>query len=143
MSKLSTPIYPGLSVPKYYSAINSTVVRNTELEDSTENRSLNPSPNPSSEPATHYWSDMTEKINLFCMKYQDYICIPILCILAIFALYVFIILIVLFCVLFNFVFEKTMVFMIGRDLYNKNFPICTDTTYISSNCYSTKNTYCS
>lgn len=130
MLHISTPIYPGLSVPKYYSAINSNVVDNTE--------------NPSSEPTTHYWSEMSVKINLFCMKYQDYICsIPIMCVLAIFALYVFMILLGLFCVLFNFAFEKTMVFMVGRDLYNKNFPICTDTTYIGSNCYSTKNTYCS
>jgi len=46
-------------------------------------------------------------------------------------------------ILLNTMFENTMVFLFGRALYNKNFPICSDTSYSANGCYTTTNTYCS
>ena len=46
-------------------------------------------------------------------------------------------------VIINTIFEKTLVFLFGRNIYNKNFPVCTDTQYLGNNCYTSTNTYCS
>lgn len=43
----------------------------------------------------------------------------------------------------NYVLENTLVFLFGRDVYNKNFPVCSNTEYIGKNCYVSTNTYCS
>jgi len=83
-----------------------------------------------------------DKTRRFCINYQAYICIPLLCIILLFAIYVIIILIGLFCVLFDTIFEKTMIYLIGQTLYNKNFPICSNTMYQGGDCYTTTNTYC-
>lgn len=86
----------------------------------------------------------TEHTLLFCRKYiLNGIGFILLIIIAIIAIYAIIIAIGLFCVFFNTIFEKTMVALIGRELYNKNFPICAMSTYIGGNCYETKNIYCS
>jgi len=56
--------------------------------------------------------------------------------------YVCIISIGLLCVVFNYIFEKSMVFLIGQTLYNKNFPVCTNTQFIGGSCYTATSTYC-
>jgi len=56
--------------------------------------------------------------------------------------YVCMILLGLLCVGFNYVFEKSMVFLIGQTLYNKNFPVCTNTQFIGGSCYTSTSTYC-
>ena len=58
-------------------------------------------------------------------------------------LYICSVLIGIFIVIFNTLFEATIVHIFGRDLYNKNFPVCTDTRYVGNDCYTTTNTYCS
>jgi len=91
------------------------------------------------------WSQLNNnifQIKLFCMHYHDYICIPLLCVIGLCALYVTIIFIGLLCVLFDTIFEKTMIYFIGQTLYNKNFPICSNTMYQGSDCYTTTNTVC-
>jgi uncharacterized membrane protein len=70
------------------------------------------------------------------------VCIAILLVIIV-LLYVLSIFIGLIVVILNTVFEQTMVYIVGRDTYNKNFPICTNTEYIGKNCYNTTNTYCS
>ena len=143
MSNTTTPIYPGLSVPKYYSAINSSEKRSSlepeppliRHQEMSEHISM-------SESERINWSYIGKKINMFCIKHIDYICFPFICVILIFILYLLIIFIGLIYVLFNIVFEKTMVFIIGRAIYNKNFPICTNTTYLGSDCYTATSTYC-
>lgn len=56
--------------------------------------------------------------------------------------YMCIILIALLCVGFDYVFEKSMVLLIGQTLYNKNFPVCTNTQFIGGSCYTATSTYC-
>lgn len=59
-------------------------------------------------------------------------------------LYVTVILLGLIVVLMNNSFENTMVFLIGKDSYHKNFPTCSDTMYNEfTGCYTTNKTYCS
>ena len=72
---------------------------------------------------------------------------PLYCIFflvgALLSIYIIVIVIGLFLVTITSIFENTMVFIIGRALYNKNFPICSSETYSGNNCYTTKSTYCS
>jgi len=56
--------------------------------------------------------------------------------------YMCIILIALLCVGFDYIFEKSMVLLIGQTLYNKNFPVCTNTQFIGGSCYTATSTYC-
>ena len=58
-------------------------------------------------------------------------------------LYIAIILLGLLIIVLNTVFEKTIVFIVGRDTYNKNFPICSNTQFVGNGCYATTSTYCS
>lgn len=100
-------------------------------------------------------NNSTNEIN---KKYYEYfcdtfskigfgICFGSVCILlvvfAIFAIYALFILIGIFIVLFNTMFESTIVYLFGRNVYNKNFPVCTSTSYSGNNCYTTTSTYCS
>jgi hypothetical protein len=45
-------------------------------------------------------------------------------------------------VLFNTIFEYTIVQIFGQEIYNKNFPVCTNKIYSGNNCYTTQSTYC-
>jgi hypothetical protein len=58
-------------------------------------------------------------------------------------LYICLVLLGLLVILLNSVFEKTIVFIVGRDTYNKNFPICSNTAFVGNGCYATTSTYCS
>lgn len=59
-------------------------------------------------------------------------------------LYVVVIFLGLIVVLFNNSFKNTMVFLIGKDEYHKNFPTCSETMYNDfTGCYTTNKTYCS
>ena len=114
----------------------------------------NPIENPSETPKS-----MFEQFkNRFCIKYSDIMCdiwsssvckaIPVLVLVLVLVLlgflifYLIIILIGLLCVGFDYVFEKSMVFLIGQTLYNKNFPVCTNTQFIGGSCYTNTSTYC-
>ena len=46
-------------------------------------------------------------------------------------------------VVFAISFENTIVFIFGQGIYNKYFPVCTNTVYTGNNCYTTSSTYCS
>ena len=108
--------------------------------DDAGRRSLNASENDVSKKSYY------QQINYFFKKHISDICIFVFLIIAfilgLILLYIIIILITLIIVGFNEAFEYTMVAIIGRNLYNKNFPVCTDTDYISYNCYKTTSTYC-
>ena len=96
-----------------------------------------------SQPKKSYCESMRE----FFKKHEDTIGFSIACILlgilGLLLLYAIIILLSLLCVYFNIIFENTMVSIIGRDLYNKNFPVCSNTRYAGNDCYTTTNVYCS
>ena len=57
--------------------------------------------------------------------------------------YIAIILMGLLVILLNTVFETTLVHIVGRDVYNKNFPVCSNTQFVGNGCYNTTSTYCS
>ena len=130
-----------MTTPKHYSAV-------TFDTESGDRFSEKPEPEP-----IGFWTQFNNnifQIKLFCMdqtrrfciNYQAYICIPLLCVILLFVIYVIIILIGLFCVFFDIIFEKTMIYFIGQTLYNKNFPICSNTMYQGGDCYTTTNTFC-
>lgn len=60
-------------------------------------------------------------------------------ILLLFAAYVMLGIIV---VVLDSAFEIAIVYLFGRDTFNKNFPICTNTVYSGNNCHTTTRTYC-
>ena len=128
-----------MSIPKYYSTITGDPLGDNQEQHNMESIGL--------------WNQFQNKIfqiklccidnsRMCCMTYQNYICILLSCVILLFVIYVVIILVGLFCVLFDILFEKTMVYFIGQTLYNKSFPICTDTMYRGGECYTTTNTYC-
>lgn len=85
-----------------------------------------------------HWNNFCDICNnigfgLFCI---------LLAILALFAIYALFILIGILLVLFNTIFENTIVYLFGRNIYNKNFPVCTSTSYSGNDCYTTTSTYC-
>ena len=59
-----------------------------------------------------------------------------------FAIYVCIVLIYILCIWYDMMTESTIVFLFGRAVYDKNFPVCSNSNYIGMNCYVTTNTYC-
>jgi uncharacterized membrane protein YagU involved in acid resistance len=90
----------------------------------------------------------------WCNKINSFIYHLLFCIVCIIGFIVAIIIIILILysigvlfgiimVVFNTMFEYTIVYLFGRALYNKNFPVCTNTQYMGGNCYTTTNTYCS
>jgi hypothetical protein len=88
--------------------------------------------------------------NYKCLKFSRKIFDKILLLLftifmifiSLLTIYIICIVLSLFCVLFNFIFEKTMILIIGNAQYNKNFPICSIDTYIGRSCYSEASIYC-
>ena len=61
-----------------------------------------------------------------------------------------ILVIIIICILCSILFvavnaciEYIIVSMFGRAVYNKNFPVCSNTIYAGNNCYATTSTYCS
>jgi hypothetical protein len=84
----------------------------------------------------------------YCSKILHVYVIPLFCGIfillgALLSIYIIIIVLGLLVVSVNFLFENTMVYIIGRGSYNKNFPICSDRIYSGNNCYTTRSTYCS
>ena len=69
-------------------------------------------------------------------------CATILILIGLFALYVLSILIGIFVIVANYVFETTIVALVGRAIYNKNFPICSNKIYQGLDCYTQTSTYC-
>lgn len=69
------------------------------------------------------------------------ICLLILGLLIL--LYVISIVLGVLCIIINTSFEKTIILFFGKAVYDKNFPVCTDTEYFAYNCYSTKQVFCS
>jgi hypothetical protein len=64
-------------------------------------------------------------------------------VLTILTLYIIGILFGIIMIILNTMFETTIVYIFGRAVYNKNFPVCSDSKYIGNNCYAVKSTYCS
>ena len=61
----------------------------------------------------------------------------------IFLIYVVIVFIAILIIMYNIACETTIVYLFGRAVYNKNFPVCTYTQYNRMNdCYTSTSTYC-
>ncbi len=54
----------------------------------------------------------------------------------------FLILLGILVVLLNTAFEFIIVSLFGRSVFDKNFPVCTNTVYTGRNCYASTSTYC-
>ena len=69
---------------------------------------------------------------------------PIVAVLALIILiYVAIVVICIIVIGYNIAIEATIVSLFGRNVYNKNFPVCTYTQYNGGNdCYTSTSTYC-
>lgn len=87
----------------------------------------------------HHW----ENFCFICVNIGFILFCILLLILALILIYVLLIIIGILEVVFNTIFEATIVYLFGRNVYNKNFPICTSTSYDGNNCYTTTSTYCS
>ena len=92
-------------------------------------------------------AEEVERNKPFCERYamqiQMIFCIVTFVVLGIIAIYLFSILLGTLVIVSNYVFENTMVALFGRATYNKNFPRCSMTNYVGSDCYSTTSLYCS
>lgn len=134
-------IYPGFTVPKSYSAINIEEKDdyNARLEENRKERErtrLEAERNKLEE----------ERNKPFCERYiveiQYVIGVTSLIILLVLALYIICISLGLLVIVSNYLFENTMVFLVGRAVYNKNFPICINDIYQGVDCYTRTSTYC-
>lgn len=68
---------------------------------------------------------------------------PIVFVLAwILLIYVVIVGITIVIIGYNIAIEATIVYLFGRDIYNKTFPVCTNTQYSGNDCYTSTSTYC-
>ena len=115
--------------------------------------SINQDVEPCVEPETEY--PIRQRINeccdACCVNMYIYVLTPVVWLAAwlvaitmiIVLLYIGITLIGLLVILLNTVVEKTLVNIVGRDMYNKNFPVCTNTEFAGNGCYATTSTYCS
>jgi uncharacterized membrane protein len=160
MIKLNQPytsLLPDFGQPKYYNAIdtentdhsiqepamtpinNADAIANAEKERKEKER-IERETNRLAEIKKREWENF--KMNTHFAIIATIIVI-LLIIGLITLLFVLSILIGSLVILFNTMFENTMVFLFGRELYNKNFPICSDTNYSANGCYTTTNTYCS
>lgn len=115
----------------YYNSIDTNIIDNESPQNMVSN--------------TWIWIN---KKWVYCLTFFSEKVLPIFIIIfmllvAILSIYIIIISIGLLSVLFYFLFENTMVYIIGRASYSKNFPVCSTENYIGNNCYTTKSTYCS
>jgi hypothetical protein len=162
MIKLNQPytsLLPGLGQPKYYNAIDTestdhniqepamTPINNADL-DAIANAEKERKEKERKEREVNRLADIKRRewesfrINIGCAIIMTIVVI-LLIVGLIILLYVLSILIGSLVILLNTTFEKTMVYLYGRELYNKNFPICSNTSYSANGCYTTTNTYCS
>lgn len=126
----------GCNQSKYYTSINST-------ENTIENPTVNNNSNTCYTAIMNSYKNSLFIINNFYNDFcKNFCAMVLLFVISVFILYIIIIVVGLLCVGFNYIFEKSMVFLIGSALYNKNFPICTNTKYIGGDCYTTSSTYC-
>ena len=79
-------------------------------------------------------------------KYYEFMLMSVLIfafiIIAVLAIIILSILLSILCVAMNTCIEYVIVSLFGRAVYQKNFPVCTNTVYIGNNCYATTSTYC-
>ena len=101
------------------------------------------------EPPRLSWKESFHNFCSYMERTRDYIgqspiLGPIFCgLVCIFLIYVAIIVIAILFIGFNTATEATIVYLFGRAVYNKNFPVCTYTQYSGgNNCYTTTSTYC-
>jgi hypothetical protein len=156
---LTQSIYPGASVPKYYNAINIEEKDDYTARMEPQNVAIENRKKERMEAQIDYNARLeenrkererirleTERNKTFCERYaveiQCVLCFTTLIILAVLALYIISISLGLLIILSNYLFENTMVFLVGRATYNKNFPICINDIYQGSDCYTRTSTYC-
>ena len=125
-------MYPSLLLatnqPKYYSSVGDQDEKNNE--EVPVKRLAKPS----------IWECGYSIV--FCNRIKEYCKMFVLIILVLLGVFVASIVIGIIFILINTGFEKTIVLLFGRDVYNKNFPVCSNTVYLSNGCYSTTSTYC-
>ena len=133
----TSSIYPGVSVQKSYNAINIEEKNdyNARMEALENGRKERERIRLEYERNRTFYERNETTIHGVCF-------ITITIIVGLLALYIFSILLGVFVIVGNIVFETTMVFLFGRAVYNKNFPICTNDVYQGSDCYTRTSTYC-
>lgn len=116
---------------KFYSTIN-----NNESPNDPQNTNTNTNNN-------SYWCIsrdqyvQLERMMLVAVTFMIFI------IGGIVALYLLGIILGIILVGYNNTFETVIVYLFGRATYNKNFPVCSTTTYGANDCYTTTSIYCS
>ena len=133
----TSSIYPGVSVQKSYNAINIEEKNdyNASMEALENGRKERERIRLEYERNRTFYERNETTIHGVCF-------ITITIIVLLLAIYIFSILLGVFVIVGNIVFETTMVFLFGRAVYNKNFPICTNDVYQGSDCYTRTSTYC-
>jgi hypothetical protein len=152
-------IYPGVTVPKYYNAINIEEKDDYTARMEPQNVAIENRKKERMETQIDYNARLeenrkererirleTERNKTFCERYaveiQCVIGVTSLIILLVLVIYIIGISLGLLVILSNYLFENTMVFLVGRATYNKNFPICINDIYQGSDCYTRTSTYC-
>lgn len=139
-------IYPGVSVPQSYSAVDAEEKKN-DYNTRMSERDIQLEDWKTKRWRMRLEAEEAERNKPFCERYavqfQITVCILTLVVLGIVAIYLFSILLGTLVIVSNYVFETTMVSLFGRATYNKNFPRCSITNYAGSDCYSTTKLYCS
>ena len=121
---------------KYYEQVNS------------EQNNVTPTEHTSLYKNTMEGINSTQKwCKLFLRKLSDlFLCIlfgNLIIVIFLVVLYVVVIFLGLLVVFLNNVFENTMVFLVGKDSYRRNFPTSSETMYNDfTGCYTTNKTYC-
>jgi hypothetical protein len=127
-----------MNLPRYYEPIQNSSVNSENTVPVTERTSLYSTI--ISDPVAYVRCQVCyHKILEIC-----YILLVVLlwCIIVIFSIYLVAIFIGIIVVILNSTFETTIVFLFGKAIYQKNFPVCSDTKYTINGCYTTTNTYC-
>jgi len=102
---------------------------------------------PVTEPVSVHEQARMDRFKERQLKIQKECCIimiacPFIMLLVLSIIYVIFIIGAIICVSINQCMEYVIVGLFGRDVYNKNFPVCTSTMYAGNRCYATTNTYC-
>lgn len=105
-----------------------------------------PPPHPIQHPPPSRWSQITKLCKPWIRTTVDFLglCLYGLMwvILGIAALYLCLTVFSVLFICLGTALEWTIVGLFGRAVYNKNFPVCSNTIYQGNGCYTTQNVYC-
>jgi len=91
---------------------------------------------------SNYYNKIKSNIDYVCSGIGFIIGYILLFVLLLFILYIISIVFGIIIIILDTSFEYTIVFLFGKEIYKKNFPVCSSTEYIGINCYKTTSTFC-